>query len=141
MLVYGVVVSIHAYTFIWVLNLMFMGRLVSCCRVRQPTLLWSLCSLGVKKIKTPGSPYLSLTSDRMLWYHRWRSLQCATRYFLHELFRLLHLTRAPHQFIRLAAGARADLAWWWRFLKECLSSHVARQIVTSGQMHLAVGQS
>ena len=54
----------------------------------------------------------------MLWYHRWRSLQCASKCILRELFRLLHLTRAPHHFVRLAAGARADLAWWWCFLKE-----------------------
>ena len=40
------------------------------------------------------------------------------RTFLRELFRLLHLTRAPHHFVRLTAGARADLAWWWCFLKE-----------------------
>ena len=40
------------------------------------------------------------------------------RTFQHELFRLLHLTRAPHHFVCLTAGARADLAWWWCFLKE-----------------------
>ena len=58
---------------------LFMGRLMSCCRVSQPTWLWSLCSLGVKKIKTPGSPWLSLAADRVLWCHRCRSLQCAAR--------------------------------------------------------------
>ena len=48
----------------------------------QPRLLWSLCSLGVKKIKTPGSPWLSLAADRVLWCLRWGCLQCATRYLL-----------------------------------------------------------
>ena len=38
------------------------------------------------------------------------------RTFLRELFRLLHLTRSPHHFVRLSAGARADLTWWRCFL-------------------------
>ena len=40
------------------------------------------------------------------------------RTFLRELFRLLHLTRSPHHFVRLSAGARADLTWWRCFLKD-----------------------
>ena len=113
-----------------------MGRLMSCCRVSQPTWLWSLCSLGVKKIKTPGSPWLSLAVDRVLWCHRCRSLQCSARNLLRKLFCLLHLTGAPHYYVHLAAGA--DLAWWWCFLKVHFSSHVARQICMSGQVSLAV---
>lgn len=37
--------------------------------------------------------------------------------FLRQLFSLLHLASAPHYFIRLTAGARADLAWWGCFLR------------------------
>ena len=67
-----------------------------------------------------------------------------TRYLLRELFRLLHLTGAPHHYVRLAAGAGADLAWWWWNGMVRLSSHVARQIFMSCQMPLALlaaGQS
>ena len=39
------------------------------------------------------------------------------RTFLHQLFSLLHLTKAPHHFVRQGAGARADLAWWKCFLQ------------------------
>ena len=56
MLVYGVFVSIRACIIIWVLNLMVNESPNELCRVSQPTSLWSLCSLSVKKIKTPGSP-------------------------------------------------------------------------------------
>ena len=38
--------------------------------------------------------------------------------FLRELFRLLHLTKSPHHFVRLSAGAGADLTWWRCFLKD-----------------------
>ena len=37
--------------------------------------------------------------------------------FLRQLFSLLHLTKAPHHFVHLGAGARADLAWWKCFLQ------------------------
>ena len=40
------------------------------------------------------------------------------RVFLRQLFALLSLDRAPHHFIRLNAGARADLLWWKTFLQE-----------------------
>ena len=36
---------------------------------------------------------------------------------------MLHLTRAPHHIVRLAAGARADLAWWWCFSKKWNDSY------------------
>ena len=36
--------------------------------------------------------------------------------FLRHLFSFLHLTKAPHHFVCLGAGARADLAWWKCFL-------------------------
>lgn len=36
----------------------------------------------------------------------------AGRTFLRQLFGLLHLTKAPHQCVRLNAAARADLLWW-----------------------------
>ena len=39
------------------------------------------------------------------------------RVFLRQLFTLLSLDRAPHHFIRLNAGARADLTWWQTFLQ------------------------
>lgn len=39
------------------------------------------------------------------------------RVFLRQLFTLLSLDRAPHHFIRLNAGARADLTWWRTFLR------------------------
>ena len=39
------------------------------------------------------------------------------RTFLHQLFSLLHLTKAPHHFVCQGAGARADLAWWKCFLQ------------------------
>ena len=34
------------------------------------------------------------------------------RTFLRELFRQLHHAREPHHFVRLSAGARADILWW-----------------------------
>ena len=40
------------------------------------------------------------------------------RVFLRQLFTLLSLDRAPHHFIRLNAGARADLIWWQTFLQD-----------------------
>ena len=40
------------------------------------------------------------------------------RVFLRQLFPLLSLDRAPHHYIRLNAGVRADLAWWNSFLQE-----------------------
>lgn len=40
------------------------------------------------------------------------------RIFLKELFRQLHQTREPHHFVRLSAGARADILWW-----KCLLHH------------------
>ena len=43
-----------------------MGRLMCCCRVSQPTWLWSLCSLGVNKIETPEERILH-GSDASLW--------------------------------------------------------------------------
>ena len=39
------------------------------------------------------------------------------RTFLRELFRLMHLAKAPHHYVRLSAGAKADLAWWKCFLQ------------------------
>lgn len=39
------------------------------------------------------------------------------RTFLRELFSLLHLAKAPHHYLRLSAGAKADLAWWGCFLR------------------------
>lgn len=39
------------------------------------------------------------------------------RTFLRSLFDLLHVVRAPNHFVRLTAGARADLAWWRCFLQ------------------------
>ena len=39
------------------------------------------------------------------------------RTFLRQLFSLLHSTKAPHHFVRLGAGARADLVWWKCFLQ------------------------
>ena len=39
------------------------------------------------------------------------------RTFLRQLFPLLSLDRAPHHYIRLNAGARADLLWWRLFLR------------------------
>lgn len=39
------------------------------------------------------------------------------RTFLRQLFSLLHQVRAPHHYVRLNAGARADLAWWKCFLQ------------------------
>ena len=42
---------------------------------------------------------------------------CPGRTFLHQLFSLLHLTKAPHHFVCLGAGARADLVWWKCFLQ------------------------
>ena len=38
------------------------------------------------------------------------------RTFLRKLFALLHGAKAPHHFVRMSAGARADLAWWKCFL-------------------------
>ena len=40
------------------------------------------------------------------------------RTFLRQLFGLLHLAKAPHHFIRITAGARADLCWWKCFLEQ-----------------------
>ena len=40
------------------------------------------------------------------------------RSFLRELFTLLKATRAPHHFVRLNTGARADLCWWRYFLQD-----------------------
>ena len=39
------------------------------------------------------------------------------RTFLRQLFPLLSLDRASHHYIRLNAGARADLLWWRLFLR------------------------
>lgn len=39
------------------------------------------------------------------------------RTFLRQLFPLLSTNRAPHHYIRLNAGARADLLWWKIFLQ------------------------
>ena len=39
------------------------------------------------------------------------------RTFLHQLFSLLHRVNVPHHYVRLNAGARADLAWWKCFLQ------------------------
>ena len=38
------------------------------------------------------------------------------RVFLRQLFSLLLLNRAPHHFLHLNAGARAELMWWQTFL-------------------------
>lgn len=39
------------------------------------------------------------------------------RTFLRELFSLLRQAKAPHHYVRLNAGAKADLAWWRCFLQ------------------------
>ena len=39
------------------------------------------------------------------------------RTFLRQLFDLLHWVRLPRHFVRLTAGAKADLAWWWCFMQ------------------------
>jgi hypothetical protein len=39
------------------------------------------------------------------------------RTFLRQLFTLLYQVKAPHHYVRLNAGARADLAWWKCFLQ------------------------
>ena len=39
------------------------------------------------------------------------------RTFLRQLFCLLRITKAPNHYVRLTAGARADLAWWRCFLR------------------------
>ena len=39
------------------------------------------------------------------------------RTFLRQLFPLLSLNRAPHHWIRLNAGSKADLLWWSTFLQ------------------------
>ena len=39
------------------------------------------------------------------------------RTFLKALFTLLHRVKRPHHFIRITAGARADLCWWACFLQ------------------------
>ena len=44
------------------------------------------------------------------------------RTFIREHFCLLHLTRSPHYFVQLSAGARADLTWCRCFLKDCNGS-------------------
>ena len=40
------------------------------------------------------------------------------RTFLRQLFPLLSVGRSPHYFVRLNAGARADLLWWDIFLQD-----------------------
>jgi hypothetical protein len=40
------------------------------------------------------------------------------RVFLRQLFSLLALDRAPHHYIRLNSGAKADLMWWHTFLQD-----------------------
>ena len=37
--------------------------------------------------------------------------------FLRQLFSLLQRVKVPHHYVRLNAGARADLAWWKCFLQ------------------------
>ena len=37
--------------------------------------------------------------------------------FLRQLFSLLHVAKAPHHFIQLTVGAKADLTWWRCFLQ------------------------
>ena len=39
------------------------------------------------------------------------------RTFLRQLFDLLHKVRLPRHFVRLTAGAKADLAWWRCFMQ------------------------
>ena len=39
------------------------------------------------------------------------------RTFLRELYSLLSMDRAPYHYIRLAAGAKADILWWKVFLQ------------------------
>ena len=39
------------------------------------------------------------------------------RTFLRQLFSLMKAARAPHHYVRLNAGARADLTWWYHFLQ------------------------
>ena len=39
------------------------------------------------------------------------------RTFLRQLFDVLHITKRPNHYVRLNAGAKADLAWWKCFLQ------------------------
>ena len=39
------------------------------------------------------------------------------RTFLRELFSRLKMARAPHHFVRLSSGAKADICWWRCFLQ------------------------
>ena len=39
------------------------------------------------------------------------------RTFLRQLLSLMKAARAPHHYVRLNVGARADLAWWYHFLQ------------------------
>lgn len=56
------------------------------------------------------------------------------RAFLRELFARLKVARAPHHFIRLNAGARADLSWWRCFLQDWNGSSFFPQ--QSPQVHI-----
>ena len=57
------------------------------------------------------------------------------RTFLRQLFSLLHQARAPNHFIRLTAGARADLAWWRCFLQGWNGSSFFPLPVPSGHVY------
>ena len=46
------------------------------------------------------------------------------RTFLRQLFSLLHQAKLPSHFVRLTAGARADLAWWKCFLQSWNGSSI-----------------
>lgn len=53
------------------------------------------------------------------------------RTFLRQLFDLLRLARAPHHYVRLSCGARADMAWWRCFLQHWNGSSFFPQPVPS----------
>jgi hypothetical protein len=66
------------------------------------------------------------------------------RVFLRQLFPLLTHSRAPHYYIRLNLGARADLMWWKAFLQKWNGTSFFRLPVKCFRTHLvhsAVGLS
>ena len=56
------------------------------------------------------------------------------RVFLRQLFALLSLDRAPHYFIRLNAGARANLMWWQTFLQDWNGTSFFPAMTTSAEV-------
>ena len=56
------------------------------------------------------------------------------RVFLRQLFALLSLDRAPHHFIRLNAGAKANLMWWQTFLQDWNGTSFFPAMTTSAEV-------